>query len=1224
MKNLLISLSLVLVLTAFGTFVFMDTAGAQNNLMEDLLNLPAPPPPNPLMAYRRSRDENFYSKKKPPADDAPIDELIDYWQTQSTNYQDPGYNIAPSEETLDRLFKAVEEKPHLLGSLINIIPETPEAADFVKKMYEAARDGESEEADTHYEGITDWLKYHSNYYGDQLLEEARQVRDEDEYVTNQNELLALSRVNFSRAQTIINRLYNDPTQPVSQTLARWALYRRAIDTDSLGDIEKYRDELKATVENKQASPGMRDLALDALLAEKEWSGREDWYMGLLEDETLADLKVNGRTYTGLTTIMYFAPPEKYMDKMLALLKSSNPAVRNAAVKNLVLLISKDSPEVVRALLPWLENRKWATESGGERARLIEALQTLMMPESVPGLIEVMEESRPIRLAANTNANISSPDMDGEDASPPIYRHMVITALGAQKDPRAVPALRRILYIVDEYERAATVKALLQTHGFSVPEQVDALESVAKKSAETEANPFDTNFTNSNAKYRASTVYTTNANTYVGGEGYTSTINSNVYRPYVPRPLNADDLKILLGTQLIENPEAEESLVNGVLDRINLLERKDPPTAVKLRYILQRWNGPAVNAMMLRDLKNGKANLDSIVKLLSLRKELMENQATAVYEVRDGSPLAFGIAACILDSNSDYDAILNGENVESKTAMLACARLVRADLPVKKTAEHLGSGNKMLALAAERYLESNDSPEARAAVLALHPDEARIMGATTHMAPGDATLTESEFLQQLFRSVAGFAMDGSYLSNNTHDIENTEERLQKEVREDTQMLGVYFYNNNFVRIYKDKAVFSWEEDTARYHERDLSAGEFDNFKDFLASNRVDTLPPFLSDYYEEEETVTEELLMLGRPGGRRVFMRAGSRPQFFKDLNKAFEEMRKPPAKLRYWLEKDLPGLEILFADDNLKATAVWKNGADTRVLIENVKQQAEIEKELDNQYQEEGSGEDVDYEKVEIENRKRRQQRQFEHLSWRSFSSGGISALVSQPAGFEVIPVRDGHAVPPSGFPWRTRSGGVELRTNTEGLYRVSQGQLTKIRSGYYNEPLIVPGARWAVATTLSRGMQLVRVNLLTGKEFPVEIQSPYTSAVAFIPSVKRVVVAAGGYGGSPGTTRVDWYFLDPETGAIQPARGEFLPLGQQTVRPLQPAAAPDEFWAAIPDTDKNETQIGIYNSRNFTFKPLQKVSRISFSSMEMWVDEKENKIYLAYAGHLLAFPLKK
>lgn len=1239
MKNLLISLGLLLVLISFGTLVFMDTAGAQNNLVADLLNLPAPPPPNPLFGSSRViRDAAFYNKKNPPGDDAPIGDLIDYWQSQSSNYADLQYNIQPSDKVLERLMEAVEENPDLLGTLINIFPENKETADFVKKIYDAG--GSEEEEGELNESIETWLKYHSNYYTDQLLEESRQVRDADEYVTNQDELLALSRVDYSKAQPIITQLYSDPTQPVSQTLARWALYRRAIDTDSLGDIEKYRDELKATVENKQASPGMRDLAMDALMKEKDWSGREEWYLSLLDDETLADLKVNGRTYTGLTTIMYFAPPERYMDRMLGLLKSSSPTVRNAAVKNLGLLISKDAPEVVRALLPWLENPKWAVGAGGERARLIEALQSIEMPESVPGLIEIMEELRePRRTSISSNSNVKTvgEDFAGIPVEDMIYRHSAMRALGTQKDARAIPVLRRALNEVEEYERPAAVKALLQSHGFSTAEQVDGLEMVARMSVETAVRMSNSNTSGVGFPLynNVGPGYTITGNTSANAVATVSTeipmvfaANSNTNRMALPpnRPLSADDIKILVGSQLLDNPEAEEPLVNGVLDRINSLERRNLPTAAWLRNILQRWNGPAINAMMLRDLKNGKATLNSVVKLLGLRKELVEKQANAVYDARGGNPTAIGIAACILNNNSDYDAILAGENVETKIAMLACARLVRADLPVGATAALLSSGDKMLALAAERYLESNDSPEARAAVLALHPNEAKIMGATVFSPPGDAEPTESEFLPQLFSSVAnGLSMDPYYATTDyAGNIKKTEQRLRKEVLENNDLLGIYSYDDNFIRIYKDKTVFSWEEDNARYYERTLEAGEFDSFKNFLVANRVDTLPPFLSESDHDQEGATLELLMLGKQGGRRVFLQAGTRPQFFKDLEKAFEEMRKPQAKLHYWLEKELPGLEILFTDDNLKARAVWKNGPDIRVLVENETRKEEIEKELDAQYQEESSKEDYNYMKGEEENRQRRLHRQYEHMSWRRLANGDLSASAPQPTDVEVIPQPDSHPIQPSDFIRRTRSGGVEVRSNTEGLYKIAGGQFTKLRTGPYYQPFMAPGGRWVLAGKYEQGLKFVRVNLLTGKEFPIVIEGySIIIPIAELPGTGRVLISSANPG-YEGRERIAWFVLDPETGIVQPAKGEFAPLAQQTFRKLQPASAPDEFWVALPDTDKNETHIGLYNGRTFTLKLLQKVPRISFSSMDMWVDEKENKIYLVYSGHLLALPLKK
>ena len=89
---------------------------------------------------------------------------------------------------------------------------------------------------------------------------------------------------------------------------------------------------------------------------------------------------------------------------------------------------------------------------------------------------------------------------------------------------------------------------------------------------------------------------------------------------------------------------------------------------------------------------------------------------------------------------------------------------------------------------------------------------------------------------------------------------------------------------------------------------------------------------------------------------------------------------------------------------------------------------------------------------------------------------------------------------------------------------------------------------------------------------------------------------------------------------------GDAHPLLQQTFRPLQAAAAvsPDLFWAVIPDTEKTTTQFGLYNARTLSFKPLLTIPQIVFDSMNMWVDEREGKIYFVYEGQLLALPLPK
>jgi hypothetical protein len=1139
----------------------------------------------------------------------------------------------------------IEKNPATVTSFVNILPENQDSAEFVKRMYDALpEEGDGERYQR--ESLKQWLRFNSNFFSSDLERISQTVGDSGEYVTNQDELLALTRVEFSKAEPILNRLYNDPTQPVSQTLARWALYKHAIATDSFGDIEKYRDELKATVEDKTAGPGNRDLALDALVKEKEWSGRDDWYYSLLEDETLADLRVNGRSYTGLTTIIYHAPPEKYIPKMLEFLKSSNQTVRNAAVRNLALVISKEHPEVIEALLPWLEDRKWAKELGGERSRVVDALQSVTMPASVPGLVEVLDEKESRQFPApfigsNSNFRVEVPPppmanvavgTGGIDSYP--LRSSAISALAAQKDTRAVPALRRVLTEVEEYERTGVIRAILLSRGYSIPEQVDALETAARSASEQEAEATAGEATaddSGGGEFRIVGRPATMGAPMVSTEAYRYA-NSNSAAPYVRRAISGDEIKSILGNLLVENPDAEEPLVTAVLDRIGVLERREPRTAEALRKILRGWNGPAINAMLLKDLKNGKGTVDTVVKVLSLRKELVEKQIQAVYDIRGGVPIAVAVAACLVNDPGEYEGILSGESTELKIALLACARLVRAELPVKTVAEYLGAADKTLATAAERYLESNDSPEARAAVLAIHPNEARIMGATTYFAPGDAKMASSDYLTELFASMpGGISIYPYYLTANyAQDLRATEKKLQKEVKEDSELLGIYAYDDNFIRIFKDRAVFSWEEDPARYNERTLEPEEFNEFKSFLAENHVDQLPPFLSESGEEEEGDPVELLMLGRQGGRRVFMKSGTTPEFFDRLDKAFEEMRKPPAKLHYWLEKDLPGLEILFADDNLKAKAVWKSDADLRLLVEDQALRAQIDKELERQELTDSSVDDYDYEKGNEINQKRRLARFFDHLSWRKVGKDSAAEAAAQPPEVEVIPPRDNYGVPASER-WKARNATIEIRADSEGLYKITGGRMTKIRPGFYAKPLILPSGRWALATRYDEGGGLVRVNLSTNKEFPVDLPDyNMVEPLAFIPSINRVLIRGVIYGDHDHESEEEEepqgmnFFIDPETGAVQPARGEVRPLAQQTFRALQASATPGEFWAAIPDEAKNETTIGLYNAKTLTFKPVQKLPRIIFDSMDMWVDEKENKVYFVYTGHLLGLPIKR
>jgi hypothetical protein len=1247
MKRFLSAVVLCIALLAAGLFFFLPSAGAENNVLAGLLTLPAPPPPNPLFPITQNeRDEKFYDKKNPPKDDASIEDLLAYWKYQ--NQFDPkyAYAIKPSEKSLDRLKAEIEKNPASLSELLGVMPEGRETADFVKKMYDDEVSKRDQESSWRTEAKK-WLTYHSNYFSDELAQIANQAADTKEYVTNQDEVLALARVDWERAKPLLEKMLGSSNQPISQTLARWAFYQHALAVNDTLDISTYRKELQETVENKSLQPGNRDLAMDALIESGDYEGRDDWYYTLLDDETLYELKVNGQVYTGLTTILNHSPSDKYVDKMVELAGSGNATIRSAAVKNLATLIDTvKNPEIVRALLPWLENPKWAKENGTERAKLVMALRNYAMPESVPGLIAMLNEKERVEVEVpqNPNANVvvqsnrmpvpNSVTKTQIDTYP--FRSAAIMALEKQKSSLAAAPLRQILPLVEQWERPNIVRTLLVSNGFSIPEQIEALEEFAKTINQPQ-------------------IINDGANT--ANMAY-NTMAPDVIRPVsnaaYNQPYNPNDLRIVLGQQLTSIEDVSEELVTAMIDRISSYDKKNPQLASALRQIVQNWKGPAINSLMLRDLKNGKTTLDAVVKLIILRKSLRENQLSEVGDIRGGTPTALGISACLLEETTYYDAILDGTDPEAKTAMLGCARLIRAQLPVQKVALNLKDPNKLLQLAAERYLEAEDSPEARQIVLSLHPNEAKILGARVSFAGGDEQSVPAyfAFVRELFMSV-----ESSYQAlppyffygYSTAGLVDAEKKLQAEVKENKELLGIYAYDNNFVRIYQDRAVFSWTDNPARFRERTLSPEEFEGLKNFLIAQRVDELPPFLANCQNCED---KELLMIGRMGGRRVFVKADTMPPFFAELGNIFTEMRRQPAQIHYYLEKDVKGLEVLLADDNLKAQTIWKDGEDFRVLVDDTTLRKQTEKEIEETEspEVEGDGESeetdekttVEAARLERENEKLARQKEYASYAWYKFDKTKLLEPTVQPPLVEYIPLIDGFAVQPSEQQWKARAAGVEIRADNEGLYKISRGQIAKIRSGYYYDPLVTPNGRWAIATKYAGDQaegdgdayasSLVRVNLATNKEFKVKIETDYESLepVAFLPALNKVLIFSG-YGESEesepaaGDREGVFFLLDPDTGIAQPLKGEAHPLLQQTFRPLQLlAASTDEFWAAVPDRAENATEFGVYNAKTLVFKPLLKISQIIFTSMDMWIDEKENKIYFAYEGQLLALPLPK
>lgn len=351
-------------------------------------------------------------------------------------------------------------------------------------------------------------------------------------------------------------------------------------------------------------------------------------------------------------------------------------------------------------------------------------------------------------------------------------------------------------------------------------------------------------------------------------------------------------------------------------------------------------------------------------------------------------------------------------------------------------------------------------------------------------------------------------------------------------------------------------------------------------------------------------------------------------------------------RLRYHLEDEIKGLEILLADDSLQAKGVWQQGADLRVLVERAQTPEEVEQE-GKLYEENAGGEADDEgdegvaEAANAEWQRRLRALVRARVSWRAFAGGKLGATVARPethSAFdpEAFDISDddmpsqyndhvaqsvvGDSVVLAGYAgeglWQKAAGRKAVRVSNEGSYA---------------NPLVA-GGRWVVAaktdTHWGDPNYVVRLDLRTGRELRVELPPAEDFApVAFVASHGKVLLRRardehnnGGKEAGPETP--EFYLLDAATGRAQIVTGVFTPLEQEGRRLLQPAFGPSEFWVAVPDRARGKTQVGRYNTKDFTFQTLLDVPHMLFDSAAMWVDESAAKVYVVYEGQLLRLPL--
>jgi hypothetical protein len=96
-----------------------------------------------------------------------------------------------------------------------------------------------------------------------------------------------------------------------------------------------------------------------------------------------------------------------------------------------------------------------------------------------------------------------------------------------------------------------------------------------------------------------------------------------------------------------------------------------------------------------------------------------------------------------------------QNTEGQRTLLRYARQTREKLPIADVSKLLGSNDSGVARAADKYLETEDSPEARRLYLTRHKGEALILGLRSNEDPGHFSFTAFDELEdQLRKQVKG--------------------------------------------------------------------------------------------------------------------------------------------------------------------------------------------------------------------------------------------------------------------------------------------------------------------------------------------------------------------------------------------------------------------------------------------------------------------------------------
>lgn len=1125
-------------------------------------------------------DQSSDDEEKAPADDAPIEKLVAYWQQYGFSEFEED-TPKPSDKVRERFLELLENRPWMAPQLAGLVPKTSDAYD---RLYKLLNEEPEDRDRSNWQHIIRLrLMFNSSYFREELTSQVRAAVKSN--YADRSSLLALAKLDWEAARPFVEEMSKNPLSNNSaQALA--LTYEQASKANDSSLAESLRSQLKTIVANRLM--GMeRQTALSSLM-ETEWAGRDEWYASLFADASLSGVQVEekiaadkakiadkqapaksvqpiqpeGEVDSNILWVPLMTGAVKLLPVVVGLVGNGNRTVHLSAVSTLTGFLANQSgkddqrKQAARALLPWLVEPDWGGQF--ERWSYLEALSKINLPESVPGLIWILDNDER-----------------------PENRAIAADALIQHKNPQAIPALRRALNRGgDEISRESIIVALAQLGGIPDVEAAAAIEAYSRF-VMTEKGAMEI-----------------------------SDVRDGNSETKLPLPVSMGAIYAES-----ENLEISDGLATLLFNRAKALRKTQPDLARKIISIAQQSNSIVADLYLVDHIAEGWVDVEAVKLALENCSALRKNTADKLEELLKQGGYQTGLAAAILNEEDKLKNVLTGHDVAAQLALLAAARYIRAKLPVDLVGKLMA--NAGLTLAAENYLETEDSAEARKLVWARHPGEAKILG--------QRFLNEETIRPPHSGSLA--RVDGP------PTLSKWEEKAREEIRRPTGPTEIYavvssynpgINNSIIVRVGKDRAEISLHQAEGRRLYRALDSSELQELKDLTSREEIENLGPEnlfgQAGFIPHGPAMQYEYLRLTKDGGRRIMLSQFRREPkkdatLYEQLSGFFYRLSKNGEyKLRYTMEDLIPGVEVLLADDKRSVLSVCQESGQFRVMLlaERASQNPALNVAPEKMYE------------------------------WRALASGQLGSPVDETPNCQ--PGNMLLSIPDWLKEFRLKVGLMPDRrarigeawfahTNIEGefgIWKLEDGkQPIKIVEGFYSNLVVTADGKWLVVQKTIESndnyeTKTVRIHLETKREFPIiGAQTANLIPVAYVAAQNQVLLSKQQFQYRE-DGRGEYFLLNADSGAVQSVKGEFRPLLNQFARPLQPTDKPNEFWAAIYDAKKKATAIGRYDTRIFGFTPVIELPEIRLNSADTWTDMATGKLYFVYLGHLLRVPLAK